>query len=190
MYYRGIRFNINQERNQVRDTIKKWRIRQCPVHQGRTTPNQTLLGKMEARSAIIHRTIRWGSGATALCTTTVTCHDEHCKSEVRAQKSEGTGLSGVATDYQVQLEDKHLQRSTAQNPNGCADVARTGLSDASIASRIQPTARSGWEAINTPNHLIHYHPSILNSSFIARAKVQHSKRQSKQSIHSKPQNQL
>jgi hypothetical protein len=95
----------------------------------------------------------------------------------------------------VQLEDKGLQRSTAQNPNGCADVARTGqcivpvrwrtgLSGAPIASKIQPTARSGWEAINTPNHLIHFHTSILKSPFIARAKAQHSKTQSKQSIHS------
>jgi hypothetical protein len=46
-------------------------------------------------------------------------------SEVRAQKSENTGLSGVAPDCLVQLEDKRLQRSTAPNPNGCADVART-----------------------------------------------------------------
>jgi hypothetical protein len=41
---------------------------------------------------------------------------------------------------------------------------------APIASTIQPTARSGWEAINTPNHLIHFHPSISEFSFIARAK--------------------
>jgi hypothetical protein len=67
---------------------------------------------------------------------------------------------------------------------------RTGRSSAPIASRNQPTVRSGWEAINTPNHLIHFHPSISEFSFIARAKVQHSKTQAKQSIHSKPQNQL
>jgi hypothetical protein len=42
-----------------------------------------------------------------------------------AQKSEGTGLSGVAPDCPVQQDDKRLQRSTAPNPNGCADVART-----------------------------------------------------------------
>jgi hypothetical protein len=46
--------------------------------------------------------------------------------ESEAQKSERTGLSGVAPDCPVQLEDKAPQRSTAQNPNGCADVARTG----------------------------------------------------------------
>jgi hypothetical protein len=90
--------------------------------------------------------------------------------------------SQTAPDCPVQLEDKSSNGRPASNPNGCADVARTGqctvvvrwrtgLSDAPIASRIQPTARSGWEAINTPNHLIHFDPSILNSSFIARAKA-------------------
>jgi hypothetical protein len=67
----------------------------------------------------------------------------------------------VALDCLGQLEDKCLQLSTTSNPNGCADVARTGqctvtvwwrtgLSGAPIDSRNQPTARSGWEAINTP----------------------------------------
>jgi hypothetical protein len=70
--------------------------------------------------------------------------------EVRAQKPVGTGLSGVAQNCPVQLQDKRLQQSTSPNPNGCADVARTGLSGAPIACRNQPTARSGWEAINTP----------------------------------------
>jgi hypothetical protein len=107
----------------------------------------------------------------------------------------------VALYCLVQQDDKAPQQSTAQNPNGCADVVhigqclvtvrwRTGLYGAPIASRNQPTDRSGWEAINTPNHLIHFHPSFLKSSFIARAKSQHSKTQSKQSIHSELQNQL
>jgi hypothetical protein len=37
--------------------------------------------------------------------------------ESEAQKAERTGLSGVAPDCLVQLEDKRCQRSTAQNPN-------------------------------------------------------------------------
>jgi hypothetical protein len=48
------------------------------------------------------------------------------EAEVRAQKSEVTGLSGVAPDCSVQQKDKRFQRSTALNPNGRADVARTG----------------------------------------------------------------
>jgi hypothetical protein len=95
--------------------------------------------------------------------------DEQCRTGVKASKSDVTGLSGVAPDCLVQQDDKALQRSTAPNPNGYADVARTGqctmivqwctglsggapdgLSGAPIDSRNQPTARSGWEAINTP----------------------------------------
>jgi hypothetical protein len=56
--------------------------------------------------------------------------------EVRAQKSEGTALSGVAPDCPVQQDDKTLQLSTTPNPNGCADVACTGLSGAPIASKL------------------------------------------------------
>jgi hypothetical protein len=87
--------------------------------------------------------------------------DEQCRAEVRAGKLEVTGLSDVAPDCPVQQDDKALQWSTAPNPNGCADVARTGqytviirwrtrLYVAPIASRNQPTTISGWEAINTP----------------------------------------
>jgi hypothetical protein len=129
------------------------------------------------------------------CAPTTLCNTLQCAT-VPQQKSEGTRLSGVAPDCLVQQDDKRLQHSTALNPNGCTDVARTGqctvavrwrtgLSCAPIDSRNQPTTRSGWEAINTPNHLIHSHPCLLKSSFIARAKAQHSKTQSKQSIHSK-----
>jgi hypothetical protein len=74
--------------------------------------------------------------------------------EVRAQKSEATGLSGVAPDCLVQQDDKRLQRSTALNPNGCADVAHsgqctvtvrwgTGLSGAPIASSLCQRLGSG-----------------------------------------------
>jgi hypothetical protein len=58
----------------------------------------------------LQNAIVWNSGAT----------------EVRAQKSEVTGLSGVALDCPVQQKDKRLQRSTAPDPNGRADVARAG----------------------------------------------------------------
>jgi hypothetical protein len=169
------------------------------------------LEKMEARSAIIHRIVRCATrlsgelaeqrlSAPTVDSAKAIVHNS-AATESEAKKSEGTRLYGVAPDCPVRLEDKRLQRSTAPIPNGCADMARTeqcivivrwrtGLSGVPIASRNQPTTRSDWEAINTPNHLIHSHPSILNSSFMARAKAQHSKTQSKQSIHSKPQNQL
>jgi hypothetical protein len=86
------------------------------------------------------------------------CRATVCNStaaEVRAQKLEGIGLSGVAPDCPVQLEDKRLQRSTALNPNGYADVARTGqctvvvrwrtgLSGALIASSPCQRLESCW----------------------------------------------
>jgi hypothetical protein len=57
-----------------------------------------------------------------------------------AHKSEGTGLSGVAPDCLVQLDDKGSNGQPASNPNSCADVARTGqrigLSGAPIASSL------------------------------------------------------
>ena len=46
--------------------------------------------------------------------------------ESEAQKSEHTGLSGVAPDSPVQLENKSSSGRPAQNPNDCADVVRTG----------------------------------------------------------------
>jgi hypothetical protein len=61
--------------------------------------------------------------------------------ESEAQKSERTGLSGVAPDYPVQLEDKRPQRSTAQNPNGCAEVARTGQCIVVVWSRTRLSVR-------------------------------------------------
>jgi hypothetical protein len=108
------------------------------------------LGKLEACSTIIHRTVRWASGATTLYANGRLCKSNSATIELEAQKSEGTGLSGVAPVCPMQLEDKRLQWSTAQNPNGCTDMVCTGLSGAPIASRNQPTARSGWEVINTP----------------------------------------
>ena len=66
----------------------------------------TTLGKTQARSAIIHRTVRCATGlsgepagndylrATVDCKST--CHVNSATIEVRAAKSEGTELSGAA----------------------------------------------------------------------------------------------
>jgi hypothetical protein len=159
------------------------------------------LGKFQARSAIIHRTVRCATRLSDEPTEQRLPARQRLSAKAIVSRQKSERRSQRAPDCPVQLEDKAPQQSTAPNPNGCANVARTGqctvtvrwhngLSGAPIASRNQPTTRSGWEAINTPNHLIHSYPSLLKSSFIARAKAQHSKTQSKQSIHSKPQNQL
>jgi hypothetical protein len=46
------------------------------------------------------------------------------KSEQRSQST--LDMSGVALDYPVQLQDKGSNDQVAPNPNGRADVARTG----------------------------------------------------------------
>jgi hypothetical protein len=67
------------------------------------------------------------------------------KSEVRAAKSERTGLSSVLPDCPVQQEDKRLQRATAPNPNclltwqtpdneQCVVWCTTGLSNVSLTT--------------------------------------------------------
>jgi hypothetical protein len=103
----------------------------------------------------------------------------------------------VAPDCPVQLEDKALQRSTDQNPNGCADVARTGqctvlvrwrtrLSGAPIASSLGQRLQVVG-AINTPNHHIIWHPSFLKITFNTRALVFTPRHNSKDQILSKSQ---
>jgi hypothetical protein len=134
----------------------KWCTGHCPVrHPGalRTSHSREILGALRYNSPdypVCHRS------NDSLCTNG-SLQKQQCS--VPRQKSERR--SQRAPDCPVQLEDKAPQRSTALNPNGCADVARTGqctmtvrwrtgLSGAPIASRNQPTARSGWESINTP----------------------------------------
>jgi hypothetical protein len=72
IYLRCIRFNANQERIQLGDTIYleqkelkcagTWRTRQCPVRQQRQPANQPLSGFCQAHSTIIHRTVRCATG--------------------------------------------------------------------------------------------------------------------------------
>jgi hypothetical protein len=126
-------------------------------------------------------------------------NDRLCRVNSAVQKSERR--SQRAPDCPVHEDDKGSNGLLALNPNSYTDVARTGqctvtvqwrtgLSGAPIASRFQQMARSGWEAINTPNHLIHIHPSISEFSFIARAKSNTQRHnQSNQSTQS-PKNQL
>jgi hypothetical protein len=147
-------------------------------------PNQPLSGFGQARSTIIHRTV-WCA----------------------------TGLSGELAEQQLPVR----QWSTAQSvqwwtvpqcskmtrrPNGqlfrtlmVALTWRTPdsaqwLSDAPIGSRNQPTARSGWEAINTPQPP-HSLPSKPSEIFIHCKSKPNTPRhsQSNQSTQS-PQNQL
>ena len=172
-------------------------VLKSPVHQPSAPSNQPLSGNPRATSAIINQTIWCATGLSG----------EPAEQRLPAptvDSAKATVHNSVATESPnspVQLEDKRLQRSTAPIPNGCADMARTeqcivivrwrtGLSGVPIASRNQPTTRSDWEAINTPQPP-HSLPSKPSKIFIhCKSKRSTLQKQSKQLIHSKPQNQL
>jgi hypothetical protein len=80
---------------------------------------------------------------------------EQCAAEVRAAKSEGTGLSDVAPDCPVPQEDKAPTVDSTPNPNGWVTWQRTGqrtvpvrwrtrLSGAPIAISLPNGYQSGW----------------------------------------------
>jgi hypothetical protein len=103
----------------------------CLVHQASQQTNMPLSRIPWALSAIIHRTTRCAPDCpvSQRSNGSLRTNGRLQKSTVAnnaVQKSEATELFGVAPDCRVQQKDKELQRSTAPNPNGCADVARTG----------------------------------------------------------------
>jgi hypothetical protein len=171
IYLSCIGFNTNQERIQLGDTIYLeqkwlecadfWRTGHCPVHQARTIPNQPLSGFLSSlRYNSPDYLVSQRSNDSLRANGRLPRWTVHVRSqsvEVIGHRTVrwSTGLSGVAPDCLVQLEDKRLQRSTAPNSNGCADVARTaqctvtvrwrtGLSDALIASSPCQRLQSGW----------------------------------------------
>jgi hypothetical protein len=107
----------------------------------------TTLGNSTVPSAIIHRTVRCASGATATCaqwsTLTAGTVSYIAATEVRATKSEGTRLSSVAPDYPVLQEDKAPMVDFAPNPNGWVTWRRTGqcIIPVRCAHRQQPPQR-------------------------------------------------
>jgi hypothetical protein len=117
-----IRFNTNQEKNQVRGTILlehkdlsvlKIGAPDCPVcHRtvsgapGPYNSESATLGNFRVRSAIIHRTVQCATGLSGepRSNGSVRANGQFYQvnsatqyhAEVRAAKSEGTGLSGAA----------------------------------------------------------------------------------------------
>jgi hypothetical protein len=95
----------------------------------------TTLGKNKVRSAIIHQTVQCGTrlsgepvgngypAPTVDCKST--CHVNSAAVEIRAAKSEGTELSGVAPDCLVPQEYKAPTVNFAPNPNGWVTWRRT-----------------------------------------------------------------
>jgi hypothetical protein len=158
MYYRCIRFNTNQEKNQVRDTIlleqKDLSVLEngAPMWNSHSRENGGALLYNSPDYPVCHRTVRRASGATASCANGRLCKVLQCATVPRQNQKR---RSHMVPDCPVWLEDKALQRLTAQNPNGCADVARTGqcavavrwrtrLSGAPIASSLGQQLQCGW----------------------------------------------
>jgi hypothetical protein len=123
------------------------------------------LENSRARSAIIHWTVRCATGLSGESAgngypaPTVdyksTYRGEQCATEVRAAKSEGTRLSGVAPDCPVPQEDKAPTVDSAPNSNGWVTWRRTGqgtvhvrwrtgLFGAPIASSLPIGYQGGW----------------------------------------------
>jgi hypothetical protein len=135
MYYRCIRFNINEENNQVRNTILLEQKESSVLKIGapdslvchRTVSGApgpyrcqpATLRNSRARSAINHRTIWCATGLsgepagngypapTVDCKST--CHGEQCTTESEQRSQRGTGLSSAARGHS-------LQRSTSSEP--------------------------------------------------------------------------
>jgi hypothetical protein len=179
MYYRCIRFNTNQEKNQVRDTILLEQKDLSVLKTGAPDSvrcsrpyNSKLatLGNSIARSAIIHRTVRWANGATTICVNGRLCTDEqYAKVPHRSQSSEVRG----APDCPVPQEDKAPKVYQAPNPNGWVTWRRTeqGTVPIRCAHRQQPPQRLlRWlGAINTTNHHNLWNSSFSEITFNTRA---------------------
>jgi hypothetical protein len=118
--------------------------------------------------------------------TAMNCKRAQCRSQKLELRSQN------APDCPVQQEDKGLQRSIAPNPNGMLTWQAPNSEQYPVRCTTDClvclwTATAGIVvvAINTPNHHHSSHPSFLNFTFIARAKANTPKTQSKHSIHSK-----
>jgi hypothetical protein len=158
IYYRCIRFNTNQERNPVRDTIKNGAndlsvlifgapdtVRCTRPVKTQTRHSREFSGALHYNSPdcpVCHRTVRWASGATTPYAPTV----DYAESTVvnsAAQKSER--ISQRSPDCPVQQDDRALQRSTDPNPNERADMARTGQWTVTVwCTHRQQRLGSGW----------------------------------------------
>jgi hypothetical protein len=142
MFHRCQRFTTNQykvKRKGSKQRSKGNRIvpwsgaPDCPMchrtvsgARGRINLKLFSFGFPRRSSAIIHRTVRCASGATAICVQRSTLQSEQCTSDVRAEGQRGTGLSGVAPDCPVPHEDKASNGRPAPSPNSRMTWRRTG----------------------------------------------------------------
>jgi hypothetical protein len=92
MFYRGIRFNTNQERNQVRDNLIGAKELECAgkLSTGPYNSKPDTLGNSRARSTIIHRTVRCQRSNGSLRANGRLVrrnNDEQCRTKVRGHRT-------------------------------------------------------------------------------------------------------
>jgi hypothetical protein len=114
---------------------------------------------------------QWSNGNLAPM---IDCKSDQCKVRCQAAKSERTGLSDATIGQLTSKVDRSKPqracwRGTHWTVNSACPVHHRTVRYAHRQQK-QPTTRKWLEAINTPNHLLQWHPCFLNSIFIARAK--------------------
>jgi hypothetical protein len=128
------------------------------------------LGKTQARSSIIHRTVRCASGQRlssvqrSTLTGATVQHSAQQKLKCRSQR---------APDCPMPHEDKAPMVDIALNPNDWVTCHRTGQRTVPVwcAHRQQPPQQILWwlRAINTPNNHNSKHSRFLSITFNTRA---------------------
>jgi hypothetical protein len=124
-------------------------------------------GKFRGRSAIIHRTVRCASGATATSRATVDCNALNAR--LRVQRTEDTQLAH-RTVYRTcpvhhrTAQRPHLSELQRSEPNGW----RTGLSGAPCDSSL-PTAIFGGWGYKYPTHPTFNGIQVFHLQHITRA---------------------
>jgi hypothetical protein len=129
-------------------------------------------GKFRGRSAIIHRTVRCASGATATSRVTVDCNRIQCATVCARVRARTVGAPNSLQDLSGALQ----VRAPTVEPQRLADVAgapdtvrcRTGLSGALCDSSLPTTIFVGW-GYKYPNHPTFNGIQVSNLQHITRA---------------------
>jgi hypothetical protein len=161
-----------------------------------------LLGALRYNSAdypVCTGHVRWANGATTTWHQWSSAESEQwwivCgRSQNREVRACGTGLSGATTGHSFQQSSRSKPqwacwRGAHRTVNSVCPVRHRTVRCAH-RQQIQPMTRKWLEAINTPNHLLQWHPSFSKVPIQYKSNSIHSKTHSKDQILSKSQNQL
>jgi hypothetical protein len=157
-----------------------WRIGHYPVHQAlqtQTSHSRKFSGALRYNSPDCPVSRR----AMAPCAPTVVCKMLQCwtvsrqKSERKSQRSPDCPVCHrtVRCSKTTRRSNGQLLQTLKDALMWCTPDSEQWLSGAPPDCPVRPsptTTRKWLGAINTPNHLIQSHPSLLKYSFIPRAK--------------------